>query len=161
MFFGGDPFEHFSHHGSRGGGGRRPTASNADTTKLYETLGVRICLDLIEWQQFIFEGAPQVGIALFLLVVRSTSHSVPISVCGFGHTLQVEKTADEKEIKKAYRKLAVKHHPDKGGDEHLFKEVSFATREFFFFFFLLKRKTRDSIPPIYLTNFPFQSFFWF
>jgi DnaJ family protein A protein 2 len=38
-------------------------------------------------------------------------------------TLGVEKTADEKEIKKAYRKLAVKHHPDKGGDEHTFKEV--------------------------------------
>jgi hypothetical protein len=44
MFFGGDPFEHFA-HASRGGGGshggRRPGASNADTTKLYETLGVR------------------------------------------------------------------------------------------------------------------------
>jgi DnaJ family protein A protein 2 len=29
----------------------------------------------------------------------------------------VDKNADDKEIKKAYRKLAVKHHPDKGGDE--------------------------------------------
>mmetsp|Transcript_22526 Transcript_22526/g.36545 ORF Transcript_22526/g.36545 Transcript_22526/m.36545 type:complete len:418 (+) Transcript_22526:49-1302(+) len=41
-------------------------------------------------------------------------------------TLGVEKNADEKTIKKAYRKLAVKHHPDKGGDEHKFKEVSAA-----------------------------------
>lgn len=41
-------------------------------------------------------------------------------------TLGVEKSADEKEIKKAYRKLAVKHHPDKGGDEHKFKEISAA-----------------------------------
>jgi DnaJ family protein A protein 2 len=40
--------------------------------------------------------------------------------------LGIEKTADEKEIKKAYRKLAVKHHPDKGGEEHLFKEINAA-----------------------------------
>jgi DnaJ family protein A protein 2 len=40
--------------------------------------------------------------------------------------LGVEKDADAKEIKKAYRKLAVKHHPDKGGDEHLFKEINAA-----------------------------------
>jgi len=41
-------------------------------------------------------------------------------------TLGVDKNADEKEIKKAYRKLAVKHHPDKGGDEGTFKEISAA-----------------------------------
>jgi len=41
-------------------------------------------------------------------------------------TLGVGKTADAKEIKKAYRKLAVKHHPDKGGDEQKFKEISAA-----------------------------------
>jgi len=41
-------------------------------------------------------------------------------------TLGVQKTATDKEIKKAYRKLAVKHHPDKGGDEAKFKEVSAA-----------------------------------
>lgn len=40
--------------------------------------------------------------------------------------LGVDKSADEKEIKKAYRKMAVKHHPDKGGDEHFFKEVNAA-----------------------------------
>jgi DnaJ family protein A protein 2 len=40
--------------------------------------------------------------------------------------LGVSKDADEKDIKKAYRKLAVKHHPDKGGDEHLFKEINAA-----------------------------------
>ena len=38
--------------------------------------------------------------------------------------LGLTKSATDKEIKKAYRKLAMKHHPDKGGDEKLFKEVS-------------------------------------
>eukprot|EP00971_Amphidinium_carterae_P342408 6481703-Amphidinium_carterae.1 len=28
------------------------------------------------------------------------------------------------DIKKAYRKLAVKHHPDKGGDPEKFKEIT-------------------------------------
>ncbi|GMI18103.1 hypothetical protein TrLO_g1525 [Triparma laevis f. longispina] len=79
MFFGGDPFEHFAHGGGGrggGGGGRRPSQA-ADTTKLYETLGL-------------------------------------------------EKGCEQAAVKKAYRKLAIKHHPDKGGDEHKFKEISAA-----------------------------------
>jgi curved DNA-binding protein len=38
--------------------------------------------------------------------------------------LGVEKTASEKEIKMAFRKLAHQHHPDKGGDERKFKEIN-------------------------------------
>jgi molecular chaperone DnaJ len=38
--------------------------------------------------------------------------------------LGVEKNATDKEIKKAYRELAKEHHPDKGGDEERFKEIS-------------------------------------
>lgn len=41
-------------------------------------------------------------------------------------TLGVEKTATGQEIKRAYRKLAVVHHPDKGGDEQKFKEINAA-----------------------------------
>ena len=39
-------------------------------------------------------------------------------------TLGVEKNASQDEIKKAFRTLAHKHHPDKGGDEKKFKEAS-------------------------------------
>ncbi|KAJ1027663.1 hypothetical protein NDA16_002002 [Ustilago loliicola] len=38
--------------------------------------------------------------------------------------LNVSKTANESEIKKAYRKESLKHHPDKGGDEEKFKLCS-------------------------------------
>ncbi|EPQ27037.1 uncharacterized protein PFL1_05321 [Pseudozyma flocculosa PF-1] len=38
--------------------------------------------------------------------------------------LSVSKTASESEIKKAYRKESLKHHPDKGGDEEKFKLCS-------------------------------------
>jgi molecular chaperone DnaJ len=38
--------------------------------------------------------------------------------------LGVSKKASKDEIKKAYRKLAHKHHPDKGGDEKMFKKIS-------------------------------------
>ena len=38
--------------------------------------------------------------------------------------LGVQEQATQEEIKKAYRKLAVEHHPDKGGDENRFKEIA-------------------------------------
>merc|ERR1719335_204067 len=42
----------------------------------------------------------------------------------FYKLLEVDKGASDPEIKKAYRKLAVKHHPDKGGDPEKFKEIT-------------------------------------
>jgi molecular chaperone DnaJ len=38
--------------------------------------------------------------------------------------LGVDKNATPDEIKKAYRKKALEHHPDKGGDENMFKEAA-------------------------------------
>ena len=42
----------------------------------------------------------------------------------FYDVLGVKETSSQDEIKKAYRKLAVKHHPDKGGSEDTFKKIS-------------------------------------
>jgi curved DNA-binding protein len=39
-------------------------------------------------------------------------------------TLGVKETATQEEIKKAYKKLAMKHHPDRGGDTELFQSIS-------------------------------------
>lgn len=42
------------------------------------------------------------------------------------NVLGIDKSADAKTIKKAFRKLAIKHHPDKGGDPEKFKEINAA-----------------------------------
>ena len=42
----------------------------------------------------------------------------------FYDVLGVKRDASEKEIKSAFRKLAQKYHPDAGGDENKFKEIS-------------------------------------
>jgi len=44
------------------------------------------------------------------------------------NTLGVKRGATDDDIKKAYRKMAMKYHPDRGGDEKKFKEVEEAYR---------------------------------
>jgi DnaJ-class molecular chaperone len=39
-------------------------------------------------------------------------------------TLGLKRGASDADIKKAYRSMAMKHHPDRGGDEKKFKEIS-------------------------------------
>ncbi len=41
----------------------------------------------------------------------------------FYNLLQVEKTATMDEIRKSFRKLALKNHPDRGGDKEKFQEL--------------------------------------
>lgn len=49
---------------------------------------------------------------------------MPVSTPDYYKILGVSKDASPEEIKKAYRKLARKHHPDAGGDEDKFKEIN-------------------------------------
>lgn len=44
-------------------------------------------------------------------------------------TLGLHSSADADEIKKAYRKLAMEHHPDRGGDTNKFQEIQYAYME--------------------------------
>ena len=44
--------------------------------------------------------------------------------CDLYQILNVDRNSTQDELKKAYKKLCIKHHPDKGGDEQEFKKIS-------------------------------------
>lgn len=48
----------------------------------------------------------------------------PADTTKFYDALGIDKNASGPDIKKAYRKLAIQHHPDKGGDPEKFKEIT-------------------------------------
>lgn len=50
----------------------------------------------------------------------------PVDNKKFYDLLGVDKSATTDEIKKAFRKLALKHHPDRGGDKEKFQELNMA-----------------------------------
>lgn len=54
---------------------------------------------------------------------RGRGSDKPVDNESYYKTLGVAKDASEAEIKKAFRKLAMKHHPDKGGDPEEFKKI--------------------------------------
>jgi len=48
----------------------------------------------------------------------------PMDNTAFYNTLEVDRGASQPDLKKAYRKLARTHHPDRGGDPEKFREVT-------------------------------------
>jgi DnaJ family protein A protein 2 len=57
---------------------------------------------------------------------RPGGSSEPADTNKLYETLELEKGVDAKAIKKSYFRLSKLHHPDRGGDEHKFKEISAA-----------------------------------
>jgi curved DNA-binding protein len=65
-------------------------------------------------------------------------------------SLNVSKTASQDEIKKAFRRAAMEHHPDKGGDPNKFKEINEAYETLSD---PAKRQAYDNPQPRFDTNF--------
>mmetsp|Transcript_36065 Transcript_36065/g.87180 ORF Transcript_36065/g.87180 Transcript_36065/m.87180 type:complete len:392 (-) Transcript_36065:1544-2719(-) len=63
-------------------------------------------------------------IFIILCLLLNTATLVHANSGSYYDVLGVSKASSQQEIKKAYRKLALKNHPDKGGKEEDFKEIS-------------------------------------
>ena len=55
---------------------------------------------------------------------RGQREKKPVDNSKFYELLGVEKTASYDEIRKAFRKKALKEHPDRGGDKEKFQEIN-------------------------------------
>jgi len=55
------------------------------------------------------------------------SDDEPVDNESYYKLLGVDKNSTEREVKKAFKKMAMKHHPDRGGDEETFKKIQKAS----------------------------------
>jgi len=55
---------------------------------------------------------------------RGSRGKPPVDRTKFYKLLEVSTEASNADIRKAYKKLALKHHPDKGGDKETFREIT-------------------------------------
>lgn len=62
--------------------------------------------------------------SFFTHAARGGMPQKAVDTTAFYDLLGVSKTASEGEIRKAYRKLALQHHPDRGGDDEQFKKIT-------------------------------------
>jgi DnaJ family protein A protein 2 len=68
------------------------------------------------------------SVVIDMLVGRNSRHTCKrfFSSSAYYDLLKLPKTASDDEVKKAYKKAALEHHPDRGGDPEKFKEISHA-----------------------------------
>lgn len=101
--------------GMGGMGGRR---RKVDNDKYYDLLVSHSRTTQLDLSNHLF---------LTLITNLRTIQSFSYSIFQFVNIIQgVNKDSNSSQIKKAYRKLALAHHPDRGGDEETFKEITTA-----------------------------------
>jgi hypothetical protein len=71
--------------------------------------------------------------------------------------LGVSKDSSKQDITKAFRKLAVEHHPDKGGNEETFKDISHAYEILTDEDTSIKLLTQNLVTPAYLFTITFNN----